>query len=788
MMLEKEEHSMERAEWEINQLERRLEEIENYLENIMQTSRECVIVTDIDGNIIRMNAALVDILGYPIEELLGKRLADITQVTPGNYMSTTGETVGIDGKFLADYEEIQTRISQGERSQYETYLLQKCGKLVPMEMSTAMVHDKYEKKNGMVSVGWDITERKKMFEALRRAKKKAEDATRSKSEFLANMSHEIRTPMNAVIGFTDMLLETELDDEQRDYVQTVKRSGEALVYLINDILDISKIEAGKMTLEEINFDPELLAYDVCDLIRPKVEGKPVEFLCHIDDDIPSYVEGDPAKFRQVLVNLIGNATKFTSQGEIELSLKIEEEDDDEDRIKLHARVRDSGIGIPKDKLEGVFEMFKQADGSTTREYGGTGLGLAICKRISNAMGGDVWAESPADCGMRDADCGAENSTSKIQSPQSAVQNPKSKIGGPGSIFHFTAWLKKSDKKHSIKACRASLEGKKVLVADDNQTNLFILGHLLDSAGARVELVSEAEKVEDAALSALSKGDSFDLGVIDIQMPVMSGYEVARRFRQNEKLRDLPLLAFSSSTIDGTKKSKEAGFDGFLLKPIRREKLLDMMERLLGKKVEESSIKIGKTTHGSAEGGEQEISTQLTLNEGIKQSVRILLVEDNPVNQKLASKMLTKAGYQVEIANNGQEAVNMYKKSVNGYEGKAVRKEGMGKSETGRYGFIFMDMQMPVMDGLEATKAIRSIESQLRVASCELRVGDESARENEPAIQNQQSKITSIPIIAMTANTMEGDREKCLEAGMDDYIPKPIKREVVFDMVEKWVKS
>ena len=776
MMLEKEEHSMERAEWEITQLERRLEEIENYLENIMQTSRECVIVTNIDGNIIRMNAALVDILGYSIENLLGKRLAEITQVTPGDYISTTGETVVIDDEFLADYEEIQTRISQGERSQYETYLLQKCGKLVPMEMSTAMVYDKYEKKNGMVSVGWDITERKKMFEALRRAKKKAEDATRSKSEFLANMSHEIRTPMNAVIGFTDMLLETELDDEQIDYVQTVKRSGEALVYLINDILDISKIEAGKMTLEEIDFDPELLTYDVCDLIRSKVEGKPVELLCHIDDDIPSYVEGDPAKFRQVLVNLIGNATKFTSQGEIELSLKIEEED--EDRIKLHARVRDTGIGIPKDKLDGVFEMFKQADGSTTREYGGTGLGLAICKRISNAMGGDVWAESPAECGMRNADCRVENRKSKIQSPQSAIQNPKSKIGGPGSIFHFTAWLKKSDKKSSIKACRASLEGKKVLVADDNQTNLFILGHLLDSAGARVELVSEPEKVEDAALSALSKGDSFDLGVLDIQMPVMSGYEVARRFRQNEKLRDLPLLAFSSSTIDGTKKSKEAGFDGFLLKPIRREKLLDMMERLLGKKVEESSIKIGKTTHGLAEGEKQEISTQLTLNEGIKQSVRILLVEDNPVNQKLASKMLTKAGYQVEIANNGQEAVKMYKKSVNGHEGKEVRKEGMGESKTGRYSFIFMDMQMPVMDGLEATKLIRNLECGLW--------NDLNAEQSE--IRNPKSEIIRVPIIAMTANTMEGDREKCLEAGMDDYIPKPIKREVVFDMVEKWVKS
>lgn len=777
MMLKKDDYSMEIAEWEINQLERRLEEIENYLENIMQTSRECVIVTDIDGNIVRMNAALVDILGYPIDELLGKRLADITHVKPGDYISTTGETVIIDDNFLGAYEGVQTRILQGKRSQYETYLLQKCGKLVPMEMSTAMVYDKYENKNGTVSVGWDITERKKMFEALKRAKKKAEDATRYKTEFLANMSHEIRTPMNAIIGFTDMLLDTELDDEQRDYVQTVKRSGEALVNLINDILDISKIEAGKMTLEEIDFDPELLAYEVCDLVRPKVEGKPVELLCHVDDEIPSYVGGDPAKFRQVLVNLIGNAVKFTRKGEIELSLTVGEESEGD--IQLHAKVRDTGIGIPKDKLESVFDMFKQADGSTTREYGGSGLGLAICKRISHAMGGDVWSESPADCGMRNADCGTDDSKSKIRNPQSAIQNPKPKIGGPGSVFHFTAWLKKSDrKKQGVKDCRISLKGKRVLVADDNHTNLFILGHLLDSAGARVELVSEAEKVEDAALFALSKGDAFDLGVLDIQMPMMSGYELARRFRQNEKLRDLPLLAFSSSTIDGTKKSREAGFDGFLLKPIRREKLLDMMERLLGEKADDRNNRRVETTHGSKEGREQETSIQPTSNEGIKQSVRVLLVEDNPVNQKLAFKMLTKAGYQVEIANNGKEAVEMIKQSLNGYDGKEGRIKGTEKSETGRYSFIFMDMQMPVMDGLEATKQIRNLECGLW--------NDLNVEQSE--IRNPKSEIIRIPIIAMTANAMEGDREKCLEAGMDDYIPKPIKREVVFDMVEKWVKN
>ncbi|MCP4214720.1 MAG: response regulator [bacterium] len=528
-------------------------------------------------------------------------------------------------------------------------------------------------------------------EELQRERRSADEANRSKSDFLARMSHEIRTPMNAVIGFAEMLQDTDLNDEQLDFVRTINRSGESLVTLINDIVDFSKIESGQLTLEKIDFDPEVMAFDVCELMRPRIGHKQVEIICRIGDKVPSNIKGDPGRYRQVLINLLGNAVKFTKKGEI--VLLIDMKDEDTKSITLHASVKDSGVGIPQEKLDTIFECFRQVDDSVTRRFGGSGLGLAICRQISRMMDGNVWAEAPK---------------------------------GGGSIFHFTARMEKSGKKPVKRITPESLAGKKILVVDDNKNNLDILAHLLAAADMEVVTLTRGEDVLPILLIAIKTRSPFDLCILDIHMPGLSGYEVARQIRHDDSPSpDLPLLAFTSSYSRRSKGFIESGFDGFLPKPVQRNKLISMLEQLLG-----------ESKHQKKKKDRKELSTQHSVVDKAKQSTRILLAEDNPVNRKLATFLLIKAGYNVETVENGKDAVDVFTANPQDYD------------------MIFMDVQMPLMDGKTAASTIRE-------------------------------RGFDIPIIAMTAQAMKGDREKCIESGMNDYVSKPIKREAVFDMVRKW---
>ena len=651
-------------------------ESEQHYRILYESAGDAILINDVKGRILNVNQSGCNLFGYTKEELLEMTIIDI--VPPERKKILRGRKSLIHKPTVKPIEGLRVK---------------KDGTLFPVEVTHREVDYKGQKVS--MNIVRDITERKKSEAALKQALKIAEDASRIKSQFLANMSHEIRTPMNGVIGFTDMLMNTELDPDQKDFAETIKRSGESLLSLINDVLDFSKIEAGKMDFEDIEFDPEIIAYDVCDLIRPRIGNKPVELICHIGDDVPAMVIGDPLRFRQILTNLVGNAAKFTERGEIELSVEVK--DETEDQILLHLSIRDTGMGIPEDKLEYIFEPFRQVDGSTTRKYGGTGLGLAISKYLSDRMNGKLWAESEMN---------------------------------RGSTFYLTCWLKKTEKKQVPRLPPTSFKGKRILIIDDNDTNLSILTQYLEATGAKVTAYDHGKYVMPALEKAQAENSPFDLCISDIQTPDMSGYDVARLIRTpSSPDPHLLLVALSSLLERDAKKCEHVGFNGFLPKPVRKDRLFQMLERLLVRNdIEEEREKLAN----------ESITTQYSIREELKHSVNILLVEDNPVNQKLAATLLTKAGYTVEVANNGQEGVDKFITAPKDFD------------------LIFMDIQMPVLDGFSALKAIRA------------------------------QGYANIPIIAMTAHAMKGDRENCLANGMDDYIPKPIKRELVFELIEKWV--